>query len=259
MRMSSDGDRHGGLGVAALVGVDEPLEQLALLGARLARPTSPRGAPAGGPASSPARAAARCWPPRRVVSSSARRLVGRPAEHVAHDQRRPLARRQHLQRREERELDRLALDGDRVRLVRAGRDLVEQPVGVRLQPRHLGERRAASRRAASCAAAGRGRRSWRCGRATPGRATALEAVAAAPGAQERLLHRVLGLVERGEHAVAVHVQLAAVALGELGEGRLVAGERRGRGGVGRAHSAPWRTSWSTQVLPSGSAKSANEP
>ena len=31
------------------------------------------------------------------------------------------------------------------------------------------------------------------------------------------LHRVLGLVERGEHPVAVHVQLAPVALGDAGE------------------------------------------
>ena len=59
---------------------------------------------------------------------------------------------------------------------------------------------------------------------------AVEALAAAPGAQERLLHRVLGLVERGEHPVAVHVQLAPVPLGDVGEGRAVAGGRRGHEG-----------------------------
>ena len=40
---------------------------------------------------------------------------------------------------------------------------------------------------------------------------------AAPGLQERLLHRVLGLVERGQHPVAVDVQLTPVPLGEGGE------------------------------------------
>jgi hypothetical protein len=36
-----------------------------------------------------------------------------------------------------------------------------------------------------------------------------------PGAQARLLHRVLGLVERGEHPVTVHVQFALVPPGEF--------------------------------------------
>ena len=42
-------------------------------------------------------------------------------------------------RGQERELDRLALDDDRVRLVVGRRDLVEQLVRIRLEPRHLGE------------------------------------------------------------------------------------------------------------------------
>ena len=44
-------------------------------------------------------------------------LLGRPAEHVAQDQRGALARRQELDRGEEGELDRLARDDHRVRLV----------------------------------------------------------------------------------------------------------------------------------------------
>ena len=44
---------------------------------------------------------------------------------------------------------------------------------------------------------------------------ALEAVERAPGADQRLLHRVLGLERRAEHAVAVGGQLAAMLL-ELG-------------------------------------------
>src|SRR5207302_3399932 len=44
---------------------------------------------------------------------------------------------------------------------------------------------------------------------------ALEAVEAPPGAQERLLHGVLRLERRGEHAVAVAGQLAPVVLEAL--------------------------------------------
>ena len=43
----------------------------------------------------------------------------------------------------------------------------------------------------------------------------------APRAQERLLHRVLGLSNDAEHPVAVHVQLAAIGLGPRGERRLL--------------------------------------
>ena len=43
-----------------------------------------------------------------------------------------------------------------------------------------------------------------------------------PGAQQRLLERVLGVVDRAEHAVAVGVQLAAVRLDQAPEGVLVA-------------------------------------
>ena len=44
-----------------------------------------------------------------------------------------------------------------------------------------------------------------------------EALAAPPSAQERLLDEVLGVLERAEHPVAVHLQLTAVALDERGE------------------------------------------
>ena len=123
------------------------------------------------------------------------------------------------------ELDRLPGDDDGVRLGVARRDLVEQPVGIRLQPRHLGER--VQRRRGARAAAGRDRVEADVGGdpVQPGAeaGAARRSVAAAPGPQEGLLHEVLGLVERAEHAVAVHVQLAPVALHESGEGGLVAG------------------------------------
>ena len=82
----------------------------------------------------------------------------------------------------------------------------------------------------------------------------VELLPLSPRPQERLLHGVLRFVERGEHPVAVDVQLAPVALGELGEARLVLGDR-----AGHAAGFPFLTSWRTQLLPSGSLKSANEP
>ena len=45
----------------------------------------------------------------------------------------------------------------------------------------------------------------------------------APGAQERLLNQIFGILEGGEHPVAVDLQLRTVALRELGEGRVIAG------------------------------------
>jgi hypothetical protein len=48
---------------------------------------------------------------------------------------------------------------------------------------------------------------------------ALEVGTPSPRPQQRLLDQVLGLLEGAEHAVAVHVDLAPVALGQLGEPR----------------------------------------
>jgi hypothetical protein len=45
----------------------------------------------------------------------------------------------------------------------------------------------------------------------------------APGAQERLLHQVLGVVQRAQHAIAVHQQLAAIGLAQQLKRLLVAG------------------------------------
>ena len=55
------------------------------------------------------------------------------------------------------------------------------------------------------------------------RAAALEATEPAPDPQQRLLQRVLGVVQRAEHPVAVGVQLAAVGLDQPLEGAFVAG------------------------------------
>ena len=54
------------------------------------------------------------------------------------------------------------------------------------------------------------------------RAAALELAERAPGAQQRVLERVLGVVHRPEHPVAVRVQLPAVRVDQASEGALVA-------------------------------------
>ena len=58
------------------------------------------------------------------------------------------------------------------------------------------------------------------------RRAALEPVERAPRAHHRLLHRVLGVERRAEHAVAVAGQLAAVLLEGLGRGGLGCGHDR---------------------------------
>ena len=82
----------------------------------------------------------------------------------------------------------------------------------------------------------------------------VEAVAAAPGPKERLLHRILALVERGEHAVAVDVQFAAMTLGVRGELCFVDVDG---GHVGHAVCSALFTSWTSQLLPSGSLNERN--
>jgi hypothetical protein len=52
---------------------------------------------------------------------------------------------------------------------------------------------------------------------------ALEAVDAEPRRQQRLLQRVLGVLQRSEHAVAVHLQFTTVWLDERGERLAVTG------------------------------------
>jgi hypothetical protein len=59
------------------------------------------------------------------------------------------------------------------------------------------------------------------------RRATLEALALAPGAQEGLLHQVLRILERAEHAVAMHLQFAPVALDQRAKRRLVARTRSG--------------------------------
>ena len=139
-----------------------------------------------------------------------------------------------LDRGEKRELDRLSRD-DHVHRPGA---LVEEEVGIRLQPREVGRR---PRRRPEL-----GRGDGLVGNDAPGAALehpearvrgdpvepraegGLPPVGRArrPRTHERLLERVLRVLERAEHPVGVNLQLAAVALDQLRERSLVAGSRR---------------------------------
>ena len=165
-------------------------------------------------------------------------LARRPAEPFAQREHGALARGQQLHRGDVGEAEPLA--GDRLFLGR--RQLVEEAVGIGLQVR--------VERLDRLALLEHPQRDVGGDPVQPGaqRRARLVAGQAAPGAQQGLLQRVVGVVEVAEHAVGVHVQRAAVRAGELDEGLLVAvaGRRRAAGsGRGRrrpraAELRPWR-------------------
>ena len=123
------------------------------------------------------------------------------------------------------------------------RHALEQRVGVGLEPQRT--RRSGSARAAGTTAVARS-----CGRRAPSRSAFRQRLVAivysqarseerpskllkpAPGRQQRLLKRVLGVLERAEDPVAVDLQLAPVGLGELAERLLVAGAGAGQSARG---------------------------
>ena len=229
MRMSSAAMATAADGVAPLVRVDESLQQRPLLVARLAARSIPIGAPAGAPASSPGPAAARCWRRRTLVSSSAAvSLAGQP-EHVARRSARPAG----------------AAAAPAARRGTTS-SIVSRSTTTASGCSSLGATSSSSASGYGCS---HGTSANECDSGQPPRPAAqqveahvrrdavepcpdkraaVERVAAAPRAQERLLHRVLGLVERGQHPVAVDVQLAPVPLGERRERGLLARDRRRR-------------------------------
>jgi hypothetical protein len=180
-------------------------------------------------------------------------LGGRVTLDVPQQQHRPLPRGQQLDHRQVRQLDRLAADR---RPLGPGRlRLVKQRVGTRLQPRHVRDRRELLRpplRRAQHVEARRGHDAVQPGSRA---GAAVERGPALPGAQQRLLHRVLGLLQVAEHAVAVHLELAPVACAELREPGLVkhghtAAPVRPRGRRRRRRrAAPGCRSWSSPAWP----------
>jgi hypothetical protein len=117
----------------------------------------------------------------------------------------------------------------------AGGQALQQPVWVGLQPGHLGGagRVHPPRPTRQLVQAGVGGDPVEPG---PQARAAGEAAAPAPGPQQRLLHQVLGVLEGAEHAVAVQMELAPVALGQRGKARLVPPRAAARSA--RASSAP---------------------
>ena len=166
-----------------------------------------------------------------VSSASATSRAEKP-EHLAQEQHGALRRRQVLDGCDEGELNALALF---VARVRRGKALVRRLARVGLDPDRLRERLAEAavrvgggqlleRQRALGAARDRVERRVGGDLVQPraGRAAPVEARQPAPGAQERVLQRVVGVVHRAEHAVAVRVQFAAMGLDEAAERVLVA-------------------------------------
>ncbi len=163
-----------------------------------------------------------------------------PADDVAQEQDRALARGKVLERGDEGEADGLAGFGE---LGGVALSREHTPVGHRQHPLGLGQRRTDR-----CVGGGWGRQVHRPGATVapvqhveahvggdavqprPERRSALEAVVAAPGAHHGLLHRILGFERGSEHAVAVRGELPPVLL----EGRVQAGVRY----LGHARSVP---------------------
>jgi hypothetical protein len=140
-----------------------------------------------------------------------------------------LVRAQVLKGGDERELDTLALFVAGFRRRPPGRD-ANRIVGVRLEPGRLGDRGAGrrarlSRRAEivrehpSAASPQLSQADVRGDRIQPrpGRAGVTQPCYPAPRPQQHLLHRVVGVVYRAEHPVAVRVELGSVWLNEIRE------------------------------------------
>ena len=137
---------------------------------------------------------------------------GGPAEHIGQQQRRPLARRQVLQRRDEREPDALAQCRalGRIGVLRQGariRDRLE-PVRARAiveRVVHRADRAFFHRTRAARAVVQRVQAHVGRDPVQPRaqRRALVEAFEAAPGADHGLLHRVVRVGGRTQHAVAV--------------------------------------------------------
>src|ERR671923_1385136 len=145
-------------------------------------------------------------------------LTGRPAQDVTEDERRALPRREQLHRCHERQADRLSPLGLRFRGL-----ALEERVRIRLQV-------AVDRRGLAAAALlDHPQADVRRDPVEPRRelGARLEPTDPPPGAQHRLLERIVGVVDGAEHPVAVRVQPAAQRRRQLHERLLVP---RGRGG-----------------------------
>jgi hypothetical protein len=145
-------------------------------------------------------------------------LLGGEPEHVAQEERGPLPGRKRLDRGQQCEPHALANVVSGSRLGRVRRQLVEPRIGVRREHGRL-----VARRLRHGTIVESGKADVRRDPVEPGAeaASALEARKMAPRPQQGLLERVLCVVDRPEHPVAVHVQLPPVLVGEVAKSRLV--------------------------------------
>jgi hypothetical protein len=145
-----------------------------------------------------------------------RRLLGGELEYVPEDEHSPLAGGKVLQRGDEGELERLSPF-----VASLGRSVTVRAAGGLLRVR-LDRQRPVER---ALAAVG-DRVEANVGRdpiqPTPRRASAAEVGLRSPGPQEGVLERILCIVQRAEHPVAVRVKRGAMRLDEAAEGVLVA-------------------------------------
>ena len=156
---------------------------------------------------------------RHAVVEQLGHLARRPVEDVAQHDRHTLLGRQQLHRGHEREPDPLSLLHDLLRPGGRRGHVGQEQVRVGLEVRvDGGGRVTASLLQHAQADVGRDpvqpraeRRSW------------LEAVDTSPGAEHRLLERVVGVVQRAEDPVAVPVQLLPMRRSQPHERLLVAG------------------------------------
>jgi hypothetical protein len=144
-----------------------------------------------------------------------------------------------------------------------GRRLPRPVVRVRLEPRDVDstgghrriERRHGRGRRASLAVADRVETAVR-GDAVEPRAqggTAFEPGEAAPGGDQGFLNQVVGVVDRAEHAIAVHVEFVEVGLGQLAECPLVSGAC-GIEGRGHRFMLPGRRAFAATSVPIGGVR-----
>ncbi len=182
---------------------------------------------------------------RRLAGVEHPRDLGRPkAQNVAQHEYGALVGRHALQPGNERERHGLLGLVAHLGAVGAVGHALEQGVGVGLEPDRLaparGLRRVGRAVSAQHVLGPPGAVAQRVQAAVAGypvqpraqRGALLEVGQPAPGGQQRLLHHVLGVLDRAEDAVAVHLQLAPVRVGQLAERLLVALAGAVQGGLG---------------------------
>ncbi len=163
-------------------------------------------------------------------------LVGVVSEDVAEDEHGALAGGQDLQRGHEGQGDGLRLFVACLRAERRGDRPFEQGVRIGLEPHDLAEPGRFGRfdlgdgPLLGRASAGRAQRVETPVGGDPvqpraDRGPSLEPGEALPGGEQRVLEGVLGVLDRSEHPVAVHLELSTVRLGQLSERGAVPGPR----------------------------------